>query len=138
MSVQLSISILNKHREIRNLRNNFDDFSQENNIPNNIRRDVQLTLDELITNIVDYGYGDDKDHVIEVGFSLNKTNLTIIIIDNAKTYNILDRDDPDTTQSIDKKPDGGLGVYLVKRLMTEVKYEHKDGKNRLTLIKELT
>ena len=42
------------------------------------------------------------------------------------------------TKSIDEKPIGGLGILLVKHLMTDVKYERTNGKNRVTLIKELT
>lgn len=135
---QLSLMILNNRPEIRSLRNRFDSFAEQNDLPGSITRDVQLALDELLTNIVDYGYEDDKDHTIEVEFELTENSLSIRIIDDAKPYNIFDKADPDTSQSIDEKPVGGLGIYLVKRLMTEVKYEYRGGKNQVTLIKGLT
>ena len=138
MPTQLSLSIPNNRPEIRNLRNIFDEFSQKNQIPENIRRDVQLALDELVTNIIDYGYNDSAEHTIEVGFNLSEDCLTIEIVDDAAEYDILEKEDPDTTKSIDEKPIGGLGIFLVKHLMTDVKYKRTDGKNRVTLIKELT
>jgi anti-sigma regulatory factor (Ser/Thr protein kinase) len=97
-----------------------------------------LALDELVTNIIDYGYGDGEEHTIEIDLDLNEDRLTIDIVDDAAEYDILDKDDPDITKSIDEKPIGGLGIFLVKHLMTDVKYERADGKNRVTLIKELT
>ncbi len=138
MPTQLSLSIPNSRPEIRNLRKSFDDFAQENRLAGNIRRDVQLALDELVTNIIDYGYGDGEEHTIEIDLDLNEDRLTIDIVDDAAEYDILDKDDPDITKSIDEKPIGGLGIFLVKHLMTDVKYERADGKNRVTLIKELT
>ncbi|MBH31571.1 MAG: ATP-binding protein [Candidatus Marinimicrobia bacterium] len=138
MPTQLSLSIPNNRPEIRKLRNIFDEFSQKNQISENIRRDVQLALDELVTNIIDYGYNDSVEHTIEFGFNLSEDCLTIEIVDDAAEYDILEKEDPDTTKSIDEKPIGGLGIFLVKHLMTDVKYKRTDGKNRVTLIKELT
>mgnify|MGYP002031499205 CR=1 FL=1 len=97
-----------------------------------------MALDELVTNIIDYGYNDSVEHTIEFGFNLSEDCLTIEIVDDAAEYDILEKEDPDTTKSIDEKPIGGLGIFLVKHLMTDVKYKRTDGKNRVTLIKELT
>ncbi len=135
---QFSISIPNSHSEIRNLRKIFDEFANKNSLTENVRRDVQLALDELVTNIIDYGYNDNEEDAIEVGLNLSEDCLTLEIVDNASEYNLLEKEDPDITKSIDNKSIGGLGIFLVKQLMTDVKYERTDGKNRVTLIKELT
>tara|TARA_B100000678_G_scaffold167559_1_gene139964 strand:- start:45 stop:347 length:303 start_codon:yes stop_codon:yes gene_type:complete len=95
-------------------------------------------LDEVVTNIVEYGYDDDDEHLIDIKFILNEQSLKIIIIDDAKPYNILDKKDPDTSLSLDEKPIGGLGIYLVKRLMTNIDYDYRDGKNHLLLTKSFT
>ena len=138
VSTQLSLSIPNSRPEISNLRNSFDEFAHKNRLLGNIRRDVHLALDELVTNIIDYGYSDNEEHTIEVEINLSEDYLTIEIVDDASEYDILGKEDPDITKSIDEKPIGGLGIFLVKHLMTDVKYERTNGKNRVTLIKELT
>ena len=138
MATELLLQLSNNRPEIRNLRNRFDIFAKDNELPNKVIHDVQLALDEIVTNIVEYGYDDDDKHFIDIKFILNEKSLKIIIIDDAKPYNILDNKDPDTSLSLDEKPIGGLGIYLVKRLMTNIDYDYRDGKNHLLLTKSFT
>ena len=113
-------------------------FAKDNELPAKVIHDVQLALDEVVTNIVEYGYDDDDKHFIDIKFILNEQSLKIIIIDDANPYNILDKENPDTSLSLDDKPIGGLGIYLVKHLMTNIDYDYRDGKNHLLLTKSLT
>ena len=138
MAIELLLQLSNNRPEIRNLRNRFDIFAKDNELPAKVIHDVQLALDEVVTNIVEYGYDDDDEHLIDIKFILNEQSLKIIIIDDAKPYNILDNKDPDTSLSLDEKPIGGLGIYLVKRLMTNIDYDYRDGKNHLLLTKSFT
>ena len=138
MAMELLLQLSNNRSEIRNLSNRFDIFAKDNKLANKVIHDVQLALDEVVTNIVEYGYDDDDEHLIDIKFILNEQSLKIIIIDDAKPYNILDKKDPDTSQSLDEKPIGGLGIYLVKRLMTNIDYDYRDGKNHLLLTKSFT
>ena len=138
MAMELLLQLSNNRSEIRNLSNRFDIFAKDNKLANKVIHDVQLALDEVVTNIVEYGYDDDDEHLIDIKFILNEQSLKIIIIDDAKPYNILDKKDPDTSLSLDEKPIGGLGIYLVKRLMTNIDYDYRDGKNHLLLTKSFT
>ena len=138
MAMELLLQLSNNRSEIRNLSNRFDIFAKDNKLADKVIHDVQLALDEVVTNIVEYGYDDDDEHLIDIKFILNEQSLKIIIIDDAKPYNILDNKDPDTSLSLDEKPIGGLGIYLVKRLMTNIDYDYRDGKNHLLLTKSFT
>ena len=138
MAMELLLQLSNNRSEIRNLSNRFDIFAKDNKLANKVIHDVQLALDEVVTNIVEYGYDDDDEHLIDIKFILNEQSLKIIIIDDAKPYNIFDKKDPDTSLSLDEKPIGGLGIYLVKRLMTNIDYDYRDGKNHLLLTKSFT
>ena len=138
MAMELLLQLSNNRPEIRNLSNRFDIFAKDNKLPAKVIHDVQLALDEVVTNIVEYGYDDDDKHFIDIKFILNEQSLKIIIIDDANPYNILDKENPDTSLSFDDKPIGGLGIYLVKHLMTNIDYDYRDGKNHLLLTKSLT
>ena len=138
MATQLSIQLSNNRPEIRNLRNRFDIFAKDNKIPKKAIHDVQLALDEIVTNTIEYGYEDDDKHLIDIKFTFNKESLQIIIIDDANPYNILDKENPETSLSLEDKPIGGLGIYLVKHLMTNIDYDYRDGKNHILLTKSLT
>ena len=138
MATELLLQLSNNRPEIQNLRNRFDIFAKDNEIPTKAIHDIQLALDEIVTNIVEYGYDDDGKHLIDIKFILNEQSLEIIIIDDANPYNILDKENPDTSLSLEDKPIGGLGIYLVKHLMTNIDYDYRDGKNHLSLSKSLT
>ncbi len=137
MATELSIQLSNNRPEIRNLRNRFDIFAKDNKIPKKAIHDVQLALDEIVTNTIEYGYEDDDKHLIDIKFTFNKESLKITIIDDANPYNILDKENPDTSLSLEDKPIGGLGIYLVKHLMTNIDYDYRDGKNHILLTKSL-
>ena len=64
-------------------------------------------------------------------------SVTITFTDRGMPYDPLANEDPDVTLPADERPIGGLGVYLVKQTMDDVRYEYKDGKNILTIKKSL-
>ena len=137
MSTHQSVKITNERDQIDDVRKFFDHFGMENQLSEKVIHDVQLALDELLTNIVNYGYEDGGEHIINVHFEVGKKNLKVEIVDDAKSYNMLDREDPDTSLSVDDKPIGGLGVLLVKKLMSHTEYFTKGDKNHFIMIKGL-
>jgi anti-sigma regulatory factor (Ser/Thr protein kinase) len=137
MSTHQSIQIPNERDQIDDVRKFFDQFGLDNQLSEKVVHDVQLALDELLTNIVNYGYEDDGAHMIDVHFGVGENNLKIEIVDDAKSYNMLDREDPDTALSVEDKPVGGLGVFLVKKLMSHTEYFTEGDKNHFIMIKGL-
>ena len=103
------------------------------------RMEIQLAVEEIFTNIASYGYeGKEKGTVLlHVTLSEDPSAITIRISDHGIPYDPLARDDPDITLSAEKRKIGGLGVFLVKKMMDEVDYKRKDGQNILTLKKNL-
>ena len=67
----------------------------------------------------------------------DNSEITIKIIDSGQPYNPLTKEDPDITLPAEDRQIGGLGIYLVKQVMDEVKYEYKEGCNVLELKKYL-
>lgn len=99
--------------------------------------EINLALDELFTNIISYGYQDDKDHLIEITITPLNNSLELCIEDDGVPFNLIDVADPDLPCDIESCKIGGLGIHLIKNLMDEVCYKRAKGKNRLTLKKEL-
>ena len=64
-------------------------------------------------------------------------SVTITFVDHGVPYDPLAREDPDVTLSADEREIGGLGIFMTKQIMDDVAYEYKDGKNILTLKKNL-
>lgn len=94
---------------------------------------MHLALDEILTNILSHGYDDENEHRIDVRIRLLDDLLEAEIVDDSRPFNILEGEDPDVSLSLEDKPTGGLGIYLVKRLMDRVEYHRQNDKNHLIL-----
>jgi serine/threonine-protein kinase RsbW len=98
---------------------------------------LNLVLEELVTNIIFYGFTDTNEHTITIRLSLENTNLTVIITDDAIAFNPLQAAEPDINQALEERAIGGLGIHLVRKIMDDVHYERLDEKNILTLKKSI-
>jgi len=137
VSTNKTVQITNQRDQVDTVRKFFDDYSKENKLTEKTVHDIQMALDELLTNIVNYGYEDSDEHKIDVRFGINDDAVRVEIIDDSKPYNILEKENPDISLSVEDKPIGGLGIFLIKKLMSNVDYYTKEGKNHLVMTKEL-
>jgi anti-sigma regulatory factor (Ser/Thr protein kinase) len=98
---------------------------------------INICLDELFTNIVSYGFDDDREHVIEFTLNGDDSYVTIDIEDNGTPFNPLEKVDPDFPENVEDARIGGLGIFIIRKLMDNVSYERKQDKNKLTMKKNL-
>ena len=96
---------------------------------------IRLALEELIVNIISYGYRDDDAHIIELQTSVNNRSLTFCLSHDGIAFNPLSVPMKDKETSLEKREAGGEGVLLALSFMDSTAYEYKNGKNRLTLTK---
>ena len=97
---------------------------------------VNLVLEELAVNVINYGHGGDPNHEIEIALDWEEDELTIEMADDAPAFDPLkDAPDPDLTSTLEDRRIGGLGVYLVHTFMDELRYRHEQGRNHLTMVK---
>ena len=97
--------------------------------------ELMVAVDEITANIISYSGSPDIEVVFELGRNPSVVRLTFV--DSGKPYNPLEHNDPDVTASAEEREIGGLGILIVKRLMDEVFYEWRDGRNILQLRKAL-
>ena len=96
-------------------------------------KEIELATEEALVNIIKYAY-QDKDGDIEVTCSLDKEGFTITIVDSGIPFNVLSVGDPDISADVSERNIGGLGIFLMKKLMDDIQYRRAGGKNILTLI----
>jgi anti-sigma regulatory factor (Ser/Thr protein kinase) len=99
---------------------------------------LQIVVEELVTNVVDYGGVPAGQHAARVDLEARDGILTIVITDRGKEYNPLEREDPDVTLPAEERPIGGLGVHFCKKLTDAQSYARVDRQNVLTLTKKLS
>ena len=133
----LNISIENRLENIALVNESFDTFCEEHHVSAVANQKVNLALDDLINNIISYGYKDNNDHTIELAFKCLEHELIIVIEDDAMPFNPFDGDGADTELSLDDRDIGGLGIHLVKNLMHSCEYQRKANKNVVALTIQL-
>ncbi len=99
----------------------------------------QMAVDEWCTNIVEHGYAyKGENGRIEVDCRSDAEQLQIIIIDDSSKFDPTLLGEPRTDQPIEEREPGGLGWFLIKKIMDRVTYEYADHHNRLTMTKLIT
>jgi len=107
-------------------------------IDKDIAFSMNLALEEIVTNIVNHGYGGREEYDISIRFSLEKHNLRIQVKDSAPAFNPLDVDEPDDLEKpLEERQIGGLGILLVKKFTDNLNYRRSKNKNIVTLLKSL-
>ena len=103
------------------------------------RMHIELVTEEIFVNIASYAYPDGEGIVtIRRDGGEGSEGLTLTFMDGGVPYDPLQRPDPDLTLPAEDRPIGGLGVFLVKKIVNEAHYEYKDGKNILTVRKYIS
>jgi anti-sigma regulatory factor (Ser/Thr protein kinase) len=103
-----------------------------------VQMQLDVAVEELFVNISHYAYTPDTGNaIIHVDEDNENNQIYITFTDTGKPYNPLARPDPDVTLSAEERQIGGLGIFMVKKSMDDVRYEYKDGCNILTITKKL-
>ena len=128
----------NKLSEVQRAADLFEKFGEENGFSLKDVFQINLVLDELISNVINYGYPKEENREIYLKYIIDENNKLILEIrDDGIPFNILEMKEVDVSLGIDERPVGGLGIHLVKNIMDEIEYERKNKQNILTLKKEL-
>ena len=94
---------------------------------------LNLALDELITNSVNYGFDGVAEPRIEITLWISGRLLVLTITDNGRRFDPTARASPDLSAPLEDRPAGGLGLHLVRTFADRVTYQFTEGENRLTL-----
>ena len=95
-----------------------------------------MAVEEIFVNISEYGYDISAGPVtISAGTDGESSAVLVKIADSGLPFDPLENKSPDLTVPIAQRRKGGLGIFIVRRVMDEVSYEYKDGQNILTMIK---
>ena len=102
-----------------------------------VQFELDIAVEELFVNIAHYAYTPQEGSAtIQISFEENQ--VVIVLIDQGRPYNPWAKEDPDITLSLEERQIGGLGIYMVKNSMDEVDYRYEDGKNIVTIKKDIS
>ena len=104
-------------------------------MPQELNMPINLALEEAVSNVMLYAYPGKSGQVLVECDKSDK--LVFTITDSGVPFDPTQQEDPDVTQSAEERPIGGLGIFLVRQIMDDIRYERKDNKNILTLTKRI-
>ena len=131
----LEITIANEFQEIAAVAERVDAFCEEREISSESAYAVNLSLDEILTNTMRYGYDDDGPHRIEIVVRIEADALVVVIVDDSAPFDLSVTPEVDVDASLEERRAGGLGLFLVHQMVDKVEYERVEGRNIVTLTK---
>uniref|UniRef100_I2Q2F0 Anti-sigma regulatory factor (Ser/Thr protein kinase) n=1 Tax=Desulfovibrio sp. U5L TaxID=596152 RepID=I2Q2F0_9BACT len=137
MQPGFSLRLHNRLLELDRVADAVEAFGEAHGLPARLRFQIRLVLDELLTNIISYGYPEDGDHLITVAMGQEGSRLRFVLEDDARPFDPLTAKTPDTMGTPEERRIGGLGIHLVRTIMDRVAYERVDDTNRLILEKDI-
>jgi anti-sigma regulatory factor (Ser/Thr protein kinase) len=97
---------------------------------------IQLAADEAASNIIEHAYEGVSNGILEISCAVRDSAITIIMVDHGESFDPSAIPMPDLKADLSERKIGGLGIFLMRKLMDEVHYESKPGRgNLLTMIK---
>ena len=100
-----------------------------------LRAMIDIAVEEIFVNIAHYAYENEGEATIGCAVSGNK--ITVTFTDSGLPYNPLEKEDPDISVDSRERRIGGLGIFIAKKSMDNIKYQYADGRNVLTIEKKL-
>jgi anti-sigma regulatory factor (Ser/Thr protein kinase) len=137
MADTLSVTVTNKLTEIERLGAMVEDFAERHALPRKAVFEINLSLDELLTNIMSYAYDDQLSHEIHVTIALEDGHVSIALEDDGRAYDPFTSPAPDLEGALEERAIGGLGVHFVRSLMDACEYRRDHNRN-IVLLKKNT
>jgi phosphoserine phosphatase RsbU/P len=129
------IEIDNKVDELARVAAFVDELAARERLPGDAVADIQIALDEVLNNIVNYAFADGKAHTIRLEFRVYNEVLEAQIEDDGPPFDPIPAAAANNTAKLSERQAGGLGIHFVKHLMSEVAYARAGNRNRLLLRK---
>lgn len=98
--------------------------------------DIRLAVDEAYTNIIKHAYKNDEKKSVDIELGYNSSKFWISLLDTGDAFDPSNYSRPDVRQKIKQKKRGGVGVYLIRKLMDDVEYHTEGSVNEIRMTKK--
>ena len=112
-------------------------IAEKKQLDHSLSLNLNLALEEAVTNVIMYAYPKGTDGLVDIEAIIREHSLTFIVSDSGQPFDPTSQPQADISLGVDDRPIGGLGIYMVRNIMDSVSYRRSDGKNILTMIKNI-
>lgn len=133
MANTLSVSFVNDMKELTHVLQVVNVFLEPRALSSKLVYAVNLILEEILMNIITYGYDDEDSHEIEVQIGVEEEEVALTVIDDGKEFNPLTIPRPDRSKSAMDRIEEGLGLQFVRHMRNAMEYRREESKNILRI-----
>jgi anti-sigma regulatory factor (Ser/Thr protein kinase) len=132
--VKQVIHIRNDLNELERVNTLISDLKSPWRLSDSLQFNLELSLEEIISNIIHYGFPDEKEHNIEIYFEQENKVFTVRITDDGIPFDPLQKTaEEELDKPLEERQIGGLGIHFVRELSNKMEYKRKQDKNILTI-----
>tara|TARA_B100000609_G_C17165319_1_gene408528 strand:+ start:720 stop:1133 length:414 start_codon:yes stop_codon:yes gene_type:complete len=133
MAKTKSMTIKNTFEEMGALCSEFHEFLKGTELASATVYVLDLALEEMVTNIIKYGYDDKGGHNIRVEVEIGDEAAHMLIEDDGHEFDPLNQAMPDLDRDITEREIGGVGIFLTRNMVSEINYSRENNKNKLRI-----
>jgi serine/threonine-protein kinase RsbW len=129
--------IKNQVGELERVNQFIEEIGEELGLDMELLMNLNLVMEEMVSNVIFYAYPEGKTADIELVAESNGKELTFMLSDQGKEFDPTAKEDADPDVNPMDREIGGMGIFIVKNIMNQVTYQRLDGKNLLTMKKDI-
>lgn len=133
MSTRLTRKITNELHSLESLMNATTNFLEDHGVDGQSVYRINLALEEMITNIIKYGYDDYDIHDIDVCLEILSEEIVAVIEDDGHAFDPLAQEKKPAAGQLEEQEVGGLGIHLIKQLVGNMAYRRENNRNILEI-----
>ena len=131
------IKIKNQVGELEHVNQFIEEIGEELGLDMELQMNLNLVMEEMVSNVIFYAYPEGADADIELMAESNGKELTFVLSDQGREFDPTAKEDNDLDINPAERELGGMGIYIVKNIMNKVTYQRLEGKNLLTMKKDI-
>ena len=135
--MEKKLVLKNKIDEINKLALFIEELGETLNLTSELVFNLNLVLEEAVSNVIFYAYPKEEHQEIVLIAKMSNKSLIFVLTDSGKEFDPTQAPDTDVALSAEERKIGGLGIFLIRQIMNKVEYQRIEGKNVLTLGKDL-
>ena len=132
---EVKLTVKNRIEDLLRVNSIFESFATQHDIGGRLRYHLLVSIEEILTNIIKYGFDEQGVHPIHITFRLVLENVEMEFEDRGREFNPLEVDEPNLETAIEDRQLGGLGIHLVKKMVDVAEYRREGDRNILLLRK---
>jgi anti-sigma regulatory factor (Ser/Thr protein kinase) len=132
---EVKLTVKNRIEDLLRVNSIFESFATQHDIGGRLRYHLLVSIEEILTNIIKYGFDEQGVHPIHITFRLVLENVEMEFEDRGREFNPLEVEEPNLETAIEDRQLGGLGIHLVKKMVDVAQYRREGDRNILLLRK---